>query len=66
VARHAQVTIDSGEGAEVFVLQGHFSEGKDQLASQSWLRLPIGSSFNATTGNDGARVWVKTRHLKHA
>ena len=62
---NSQVKIDASEGAEIFVLQGSFSESKDHLKAQSWMRLPIDASFTATTGESGAKVWVKTRHLQH-
>jgi len=62
---NSQVKIDASEGAEIFVLQGSFTESKDHLKAQSWIRLPIGASFTATTGESGAKVWVKTRHLQH-
>ena len=62
---NSQVKIDTRDGAEIFVLDGTFSESNDHLKKQSWMRLPVGASFAATTGEAGAKVWVKTRHLKH-
>ena len=34
---NSQVKIDASEGAEIFVLQGSFSESKDHLKAQSWM-----------------------------
>jgi hypothetical protein len=47
------------------VLDGAFSEGGEGFAPQSWLRLPPHGRLNATTGNNGCTVWVKTGHLRH-
>lgn len=60
-----RVTMDLPGGAEVFVLEGSFAEGGEQFVPQSWLRLPAGGRLEATAGDDGARVWVKTGHLAH-
>ena len=61
-----QVALDLPEGAELLVLEGGPEEGGDTLRKHSWLRLPVGSRLEATAGADGARVWVKLRHLPHA
>ena len=61
-----QVSEDLPEGAELLVLEGGLEEGGDTLRKHSWLRLPVGSRLEATAGADGARVWVKLRHLPHA
>ena len=65
-APDCEVTLDVYEGAEILVLDGAFTEGGDTLQQLSWLRLPEGSAFTGKTGKDGAKVWVKTNHLKHA
>ncbi|MEM7044044.1 MAG: cupin domain-containing protein [Pseudomonadota bacterium] len=62
----ADVTLDAKGGAELFVLDGGFSEGNDQLRRHSWLRVPIGGTVNAKAGPDGAKVWIKTDHLRFA
>jgi len=65
-AANSTISIDASDGAEVMVLEGDFSEGDDKLQAHSWIRVPTGGSFSATTGDHGAKVWVKTGHLKHA
>ena len=60
---HIQMELVSG--AEILVLEGDFTEGQDTLVKHSWLRLPIGSSLNALTGNNGAKIWIKQHHLPH-
>ena len=60
----AVITIDSSQGAEVFVLDGEFDEQGDTLQTHSWLRSPVGTSINAVAGPQGARVWVKSGHLE--
>jgi len=51
------------KGAEFLVLNGHFRHSSEDLAAQSWLRLPPGSRLSAQTGDQGAKVWVKLHHL---
>jgi len=46
-------------GAEIFVIEGGFRDGEDELRKQSWLRLPANSKLNAVAGDQGAVVWVK-------
>ncbi|PTX57865.1 ChrR-like anti-ECFsigma factor [Litoreibacter ponti] len=62
----AKVEMDLPEGGEFLVLSGGFSEGEDALRKGSWLRVPEGGRLNATAGPEGARVWMKLRHIPHA
>lgn len=59
----AKVQFPADGGAELFVLEGGFTESGDALHRHSWLRAPIGSMIDAKTGADGAKVWIKTGHL---
>lgn len=63
-APNRDITIDADGGAELFVLDGGFEEGSDQFRRHSWLRLPIGGRFKAQTGAKGAKVWIKSGHLR--
>jgi len=58
-------SLDASGGLEVFVIAGSLSDGVDTLGPWDWLRLPVGSTFDATAGDAGARVWLKTGHLRH-
>jgi hypothetical protein len=58
------VRLDAEGGCEVFVLDGGFVESSDAFSRWDWLRLPPGSLLDARSGPDGARVWIKTGHLK--
>jgi ChrR Cupin-like domain len=60
----AQVRMNLPDGGEFLVLQGYFQDGSDILSEQSWLRVPKGGTIDAVVGTVGARVWVKTRHLR--
>lgn len=62
----AAVTLDADGGAEVFVLDGNATESGDTLRRHSWLRLPSTPSVTLQAGADGARVWIKTGHLRYA
>ena len=58
------VSFDTPDGAELLVLDGSFEEGEDSLRKHSWLRLPRDSRLDAKAGPDGAKVWIKTGHLR--
>lgn len=58
------IELDTPDGAEFLVLDGTFTDGEDQCRTQSWLRLPRGGKLSARVGPDGARVWIKTGHLR--
>ncbi len=60
----AKLRMKTPEGAEFLVLDGNFTDAADTLNKHSWLRLPMGGELQATAGSKGAKVWVKTRHLR--
>lgn len=57
------VGFDASGGAELFVVNGGFSEGGEAFMRWDWLRLPPGSRFEGRVGSDGATVWIKRGHL---
>lgn len=63
-AAGTNVTLAADGGAELFVLDGGFEESGDDLGRHSWLRVPLGGKVAATAGPDGAKVWIKTGHLR--
>ncbi len=62
----ADVMLDLPDGGEFLVLNGSFSESGDTLGQGGWLRLPEGAQLQAKAGTEGARVWMKLRHIPHA
>jgi hypothetical protein len=62
-APQSAIELALPQGGEFLVLSGHFRHGSEDLAAQSWLRLPPGSRLRAQTGDQGAQVWVKLNHL---
>lgn len=60
----ADVEVESENGAEILVLEGGFEESGDSLRPQSWLRSPIGGKVRAKAGPKGARVWIKSGHIR--
>ena len=52
-------------GVKILVIDGSFEESDDQLKKLSWLRVPVGLTVKAKAGSQGARVWIKTGHLRH-
>ncbi len=61
---HARVSMPLPDGAEFLVLEGEFVDADDRLEQHAWLRIPRGGQLNATAGPNGAKVWVKMRHLR--
>lgn len=59
------VVVEDEGGIEILVIDGSFEESGDQLKKLSWLRVPVGSTVKAKAGSQGARVWIKTGHLRH-
>ena len=59
------VMVEDEGGIEILVIDGSFEESGDQLKKLSWLRVPVGSTVKAKAGLQGARVWIKTGHLRH-
>lgn len=60
----ATVTLDTSGGAELLVLDGSFTQEGETVDKLSWLRIPLHADFQATAGANGARIWVKTGHLR--
>lgn len=61
----AEAIIDADGGAEIFVLEGALEENGDKLRRHSWLRVPIGENLSPRSGPQGARLWIKSGHLRH-
>ena len=59
-----EINLDMTQGGEVLVLAGSFEESGDFLEKHSWLRIPIDGQLNAKVGEQGAKVWIKTGHLR--
>jgi len=62
----ATLTSDAPGGIEILVIAGSITEGGDTLETGGWLRLPEGAPLRATAGAGGAKVWMKTGHLRFA
>ena len=65
-AAGARINLADHNGAEVLVLSGGFTEGGDAFQTDSWLRLPADVPLITTVGPMGAKVWIKTGHLRTA
>jgi len=59
-----KVSMDVPGGGEFFVLEGGFNENEDKLEQHDWLRIPVNGRLDATAGEKGAKVWIKTGHLR--
>lgn len=63
---HTHVSMALPGGGEFLVLEGGFVDSGDSLEKHAWLRIPLGGRLSAVAGPLGAKVWVKTRHLRYA
>ena len=63
-AANAEVTFSADGGAELLVIEGDFAEGNSHLTRHDWLRIPVGGMVKAIAGSHGAKVWIKTGHLR--
>lgn len=64
VQPHATMELSPEGGAELFMLEGQAQEQQDLLVKHSWLRIPIGYPIRLKTEGSGAKIWMKTGHLK--
>ena len=62
-AADTNISMAMPNGAEIFVLDGGFSENGDVLSRYSWLRIPPHGMLHAVAGANGARIWMKRGHL---
>jgi len=60
----AKTAFSADGGAELFVLGGGFEESGEAFKRHSWLRAPIGDEVSVMAGPEGAKVWIKTGHLR--
>lgn len=60
---NANITFPVNQGAEVLVLDGELHAQNDLLQKHSWMRLPIGDTFDVTATSQGAKIWIKTGNL---
>jgi len=51
------------DGAEMLVVEGSLSEGRQQYDCGSWIRLPPGHYPGFVAGSAGATIYLKTGHL---
>lgn len=61
----AMLHSDALGGIELLVIDGTVAVDGEHLSRNAWLRLPDGEPLDALAGADGARLWMKTGHLRH-
>ncbi|ERS04638.1 cupin [Marinobacter sp. EVN1] len=62
----ATLTSEAPGGIELLVIEGSVTGNGEVLARHDWLRLPEGHRLSLTAGDDGAKIWMKTGHLRFA
>ena len=55
--------LDFRSGAEILVLNGSLAENGQRLCERDWIRFPVKTQTQLTSGPNGARIWVKTSRL---
>ena len=66
IAAGASLTNTDAGGIEMLVISGSVTESGEDLGQGAWLRLPQSQPLRAVAGPDGAKVWIKTGHLRFA
>ena len=66
IAAGASLTHTDAGGIEMLVISGSVTESGEDLGQGAWLRLPQSQPLRAVAGPDGAKVWIKTGHLRFA
>ncbi len=51
-------------GAEILLLEGSGTESGDAVRQHSWVRVPVGGEIDFAAGPEGAKLWIKTGHLR--
>lgn len=59
----AAATLEAPGGFELLVLEGSLRHAQGTLARHDWARFPEGAGLPLVAGAEGARVWIKRRHL---
>jgi hypothetical protein len=57
--------VSYGEGAELFVLEGAFSDESGEHARGTWLRFPLGATHHPRASAAGCTLYVKTGGLRY-
>ena len=57
------VDVPAPGGIELLVLSGGFTEGGEEFARHSWLRIPAGARLCASAAPSGCILWAKSDHL---
>lgn len=60
------VTIENPRGLEFMVISGSLTLSDMALEHDGWGRLPAGQALTATSGAQGASLWIKDAALQHA
>jgi quercetin dioxygenase-like cupin family protein len=53
-------------GGEILILDGSITQNGEEFGRHDWLRIPVNGAISAKAGKAGARIWIKTGHLRFA
>ncbi|WP_394731101.1 cupin domain-containing protein [Altererythrobacter sp. GH1-8] len=59
-----QRPFSSAGGAEILILDGSIGFHGDEFGVHDWIRLPPDSELCLSSGPSGAKLWIKTGHLR--
>ena len=57
--------VSYADGAELFVLEGAFSDESGEHARGTWLRFPVGAKHHPRASSAGCTLYVKTGGLRY-
>ncbi|KZL05421.1 ChrR Cupin-like domain protein [Pseudovibrio axinellae] len=58
-------SVEATGGVEIFVLEGTIIEAGEELPRNGWLRVPDGYDLKLRAGDEGAKLWIKSGHLRY-
>jgi len=56
--------VEAEGGAEILVVRGALVRDGETLAPWTWIRRAEGNDIELAAGPDGARLWIKSGHLR--
>ena len=62
----AELVVTDPGGIEMLMIDGSLTDGVETLRKGGWVRVPDGDTLRVQAGPDGAKLWMKTGHLRYA
>lgn len=59
------IELSHEDGFEILILDGTLSNDSQEYGPHDWIRWPADRSARFTSGDHGARIWIKRGHLRN-